>query len=65
MKHTHAWNWDRKEDRNLCYKHNQQNQVHEHLCKEMGKNCEDLLFFFCCGKNIVNTKKAQAMPIRH
>jgi hypothetical protein len=27
MKHPHAWNWDRKEGRNLCYKHNQQNQT--------------------------------------
>jgi hypothetical protein len=39
MKHPHAWNWDRKGDRNLCYKHNQQNQVNEHPCKEMEKIC--------------------------
>jgi hypothetical protein len=42
MMHPHAWNWDTKGGRNLCYKHNQQNQVHEHPCKEMEKICEDM-----------------------
>jgi hypothetical protein len=42
MKHPHTWNWDSKGGTNLCYKHNQQNQVHEHPCKEMGKFCEDM-----------------------
>jgi hypothetical protein len=37
MKYPHAWNWDRKGGRNMCYRHNQQNRVHEHPCKEMGK----------------------------
>jgi hypothetical protein len=31
-----------KDFRNLCYEPHQQNQEHEHQCKEMGgKNCED------------------------
>jgi hypothetical protein len=42
IKHTHAWNWDRKGGRNLCYKHNQQNHVHEHQYKEMKKRIEDM-----------------------
>jgi hypothetical protein len=29
-----------KEVRNLCYRHNQQNQVHEHECSEMEKKAE-------------------------
>jgi hypothetical protein len=37
IKHTRAWNWDAKGGGNLCYKHNQQNQVQEHHCKEMEK----------------------------
>jgi hypothetical protein len=37
IEHAHASNWDRKGGRNLCYKHNQQNQVHEHQCNETGK----------------------------
>jgi hypothetical protein len=43
IKHEHAWNWERKEGRNLCYKHNRQNQVKEHHCKEMErKYVEDM-----------------------
>jgi hypothetical protein len=26
----------------FCYKHNQQNQVQEHHCKEMEKICEEI-----------------------
>jgi hypothetical protein len=40
MKHPHAWKWDRKGGRNLCYKHNQQNRVHEHPCKETSCSLE-------------------------
>jgi hypothetical protein len=40
MKHPHAWNWDRKGVRNLCYKHNQLNQVHEDQCRiESDRSC--------------------------
>jgi hypothetical protein len=38
IEHAHAWNYDRKGGRNLCYKPSQQNQVHEYKCKEMGEN---------------------------
>jgi hypothetical protein len=31
-----------KEVEIFCYKHNQQNQVQEHHCKEMEKICEDI-----------------------
>jgi hypothetical protein len=41
-KHVHAWNWDRKEGSNLCYKPSQQNQAHEHQCREVEKICEDM-----------------------
>jgi hypothetical protein len=41
MKRPHAWNWDIKGGRNLCYKPSQQNQVHEHPWKEIERICED------------------------
>jgi hypothetical protein len=43
IEHAHAWNYGRKGGRNLCYKLSQQNQVHEHQCKEMEKICEDVV----------------------
>jgi hypothetical protein len=48
-----------KGGRNLCYEHNQQNQVHEHQCKKMGLGgrgeCEGFLLW---KKYIVNIKMA-------
>jgi hypothetical protein len=34
IEHAHAWDYDRKGGRNLCYKPSQQNYVNEHQCKE-------------------------------
>jgi hypothetical protein len=35
IKHSHVWNWDGRGGRNLCYKHNQQDKVHEHQCNRI------------------------------
>jgi hypothetical protein len=46
-----------KGGRNLCYEHNQQNQVHEHQCKKLGGGggeCEDFFIvekIYCKYKN--------------
>jgi hypothetical protein len=42
MEHAHAWGWDRKGGRNLCYKPRPQNQAHEHQSIEKSKNASIL-----------------------